>query len=202
MNGGFVGCNIVKHTLDKFKNKQVMRTFNFNFDINATDAVLKSRNIENIILVGKNVCHNRKNTLSGIWNDEKDILYKYHAKEDKRQHDMLACREGLIMLGLLDEKPYLEYKFVYPYNNGLKGEYDRVGKHIWQFAVQECFGCNRLEIICITKKTKVYKGMHQYKKPVGNHGIFVLSFRFFDSLSIIYTDTNHMRGDQNGRNRQ
>lgn len=35
---------------------------------------------------------------------------------------MLACREGLIILGLLDEKPYLEYKIVRPYNTGLKGK--------------------------------------------------------------------------------
>jgi len=60
MNGGFVGCNIVKNPLDKFKNKQVIRTFNFNCDVNAADSVLKSRNIENVILVGKNVCHSEK----------------------------------------------------------------------------------------------------------------------------------------------
>lgn len=121
MNGGFVGCNIVKHPLDKFEGKQVVRTFNFNCDVNATDSVLKSKNIENIILVGKNVCHDRKNTLLGIWNSEKTILNKYHSRDDKRQHDMLACREGLVLLGLLDEKPYLEYKIVHPYNTGLKG---------------------------------------------------------------------------------
>lgn len=121
MNGGFVGCNIMKNPLDKFKNKQVVRTFNFNCDIDATDIVLKSKNIENIILVGKNVCHDKRNTLTGIWSSERTILNKYHSKEDKRQHDMLACREGLILLGLLEEKSYLEYKFVYPYNTGLKG---------------------------------------------------------------------------------
>lgn len=121
MNGGFVGCNIMKYPLDKFKGKQVVRTFNFNCDINATDSVLKSRNIENIILVGKNVCHDSRNTLSGVWGSEKKILEKYHVREDKRQHDMLACREGLVLLGLLDEKPYLEYKIVRPCNTGLKG---------------------------------------------------------------------------------
>ena len=121
MNGGFVGSNIMKNPLQKFKDKQVVRTFNFNCDIHATDIVLKSKNIENIILVGKNVCHDKRNTLLGIWDCQKEILNKYHVKEDKRQHDMLACREGLILLGLLDEKPYLEYKFVRPYNTGLKG---------------------------------------------------------------------------------
>lgn len=121
MNGGFVGSNIVKEPLDKFKNKQVIRTFNFNCDVTATDSVLKSRNIENIILVGKNVCHSEKNTLLGVWNNEKRLLEKYHSKPIKRQHDMLACREGLIMLGMLDEEPYLNYKIVRPYNTGLKG---------------------------------------------------------------------------------
>lgn len=121
MNGGFVGCNIMKYPLSKFKDKQVVRTFNFNCDVNAADSVLKSKNIENIILVGKNVCHDKRNTLNGVWSKEKDILEKYYSKEDKRQHDMLACREGLILLGLLDEKSYLEYKMVHPYNTGLKG---------------------------------------------------------------------------------
>ncbi len=121
MNGGFVGCNIVKNPLDKFKNKQVIRTFNFNCDVNAADTVLKSRNIENVILVGKNVCHSEKNTLLGVWNDEKRLLEKYHSKPGKRQHDMLACREGLIMLGMLDEESYLGYKIVRPYNTGLNG---------------------------------------------------------------------------------
>lgn len=121
MNGGFVGCNIVKNPLDKFKDKQVIRTFNFNCDVNAADSVLKSRNIENVILVGKNVCHSEKNTLDGIWKREKSILKKYHSKPGKRQHDMLACREWLIMLGMLDEELYLNYKIVRPYNTGIKG---------------------------------------------------------------------------------
>lgn len=121
MNGGFVGSNIVKNPLDKFKNKQTIRTFNFNCDVTATDLVLRSKNIENVILVGKNVCHSEKNTLLGVWNNEKRLLEKYHSKPIKRQHDMLACREGLIMLGMLDEEPYLNYKIVRPYNTGLKG---------------------------------------------------------------------------------
>ena len=120
MNGGFVGSNIVKKPLDKFKDKQVIRTFNFNCDVNATDSVLKSKNIENVILVGKNVCHSEKNTLDDVWKGEKSILEKYHSKPGKRQHDMLACREGLIMLGMLDKKLYLNYKIVRPYNTGLK----------------------------------------------------------------------------------
>lgn len=121
MNGGFVGCNIVDHPLEKFKGKRTIRTFNFNSDVKAADAVLKSRNIGRIILVGKNVCHSEKNTLNGIWAKERELLEKYHSKPVKRQHDMLACREGLILIGLSQEKPYLKYNEVYPYNTGLKG---------------------------------------------------------------------------------
>lgn len=94
MNGGFVGSSIVKNPLDKFKDRQVIRTFNFNCDVNATDSVFKSKNIENVILVGKNVCHSEKNTLLGVWSNEKKLLEKYHSKSGKRQHDMLACREA------------------------------------------------------------------------------------------------------------
>lgn len=127
MNGGFVGCNIAKEPLEKFKNKQTMRTFNFNCDVLAADRVLKSKNIEKIILVGKNVCHDKRNTLNGVWQDEKELLEKYHAKPDKRQHDMLACREGLIMTGLVKEPSWLQYKHVYPYNTGLRGNMTQWG---------------------------------------------------------------------------
>lgn len=121
MNGGYVGSNIAEFQLKKFKGKQTVRTFNFNCDVDATDRVLKSPNIGQIMLIGKNVCHSEKNTLNGVWKGEKELLEKYHAKSDKRQHDMLACREGLIHIGLLGEDSYLRYKEVYPYNNGLKG---------------------------------------------------------------------------------
>ena len=130
MNGGFVGCNIVKDPLEKFKGKQVVRTFNFNCDVKATDSVLKSKNIGTVLLVGKNVCHSEKNTLNGIWAEEKELLEKYHSKPTKRQHDMLACREGLILIGLLAEQSYLKYKAVCPYNTGLKGNMTEWGSTI------------------------------------------------------------------------
>lgn len=130
MNGGFVGCNIMKNPLEKFKDKKTVRTFNFNCDVKATDSVLKSKNIRQIILVGKNVCHDKRNTLLGVWKGEKDILSKYHSRDDKRQHDMLACREGLIKLGLLDEEPYLNYETVYPYNTVLKGNMTEWGSSL------------------------------------------------------------------------
>lgn len=71
--------------------------------------------------MGKNVCHNKRNTLAGIWKQEKALLEKYGAKPTKLQHDMLACREGLIQTGLMAGEPYLDYQIVYPYNTGLKG---------------------------------------------------------------------------------
>lgn len=127
MNGGFVGDNIVKDPLEKFRGKRTMRTFNFNCDVAAADAVLRSRNVGTVLLVGKNVCHSERNTLEGVWKEEKALLEKYHVRPDKRQHDMLACREGLILLGLLQEESWLDYKIVRPYNTGLKGNMTQWG---------------------------------------------------------------------------
>jgi hypothetical protein len=121
MNGGFVGSNIVRNPLKKFKGKETVRTFNFNCDVEAADKVLRSQNIENIILVGKNVCHSEKNIMAGIWRDEAYLLNKYNVNETKRQHDMLACHEGLVFIGLLNEDFYCNYQMVKPYNTGLKG---------------------------------------------------------------------------------
>lgn len=67
--------------------------------MNAADAVLKAdeRHIGHIMFVGKNVCHDIKNAQSGIWNGDeyKELFSKYHVKEEKRLHDMLACHEGI-----------------------------------------------------------------------------------------------------------
>lgn len=128
MNGGFVGNNIrTDFTLPKFRNKKTVRTFNFNCNIYATDQVLKSENIEDILLVGKNVCHNRKNTLNGIWKEESDLLNKYHVRENKLMHDLLACHEGLIFLGMLIGESFLKYKILKPFNDGLDGTYTKWG---------------------------------------------------------------------------
>ena len=123
MNGGFVGNNIVKEPLKKFKDKTECRTFNFNCDVQSTDKVLKSKNIENIILVGKNVCHDKRNTPIGIWKDEKELFKKYNVNDTKLQHDMLACHEGLVELGLIEEEHFLDYQMLQPYNLGLNGSY-------------------------------------------------------------------------------
>lgn len=130
MNGGFVGNNLVKEPLDKFKNKKEYRTFNFNCDVSATDQVLKSPNIENIILIGKNVCHNRRNTPAGIWRAESELFKKYHVNDTKLQHDMLACHEGLVELGYIKEDSYLLYSEVEPYNTGLNGIHTLWGSKI------------------------------------------------------------------------
>lgn len=88
MNGGFVGTNIAAYELNKFKGKETVRTFNFNCDVNATDTVLKAdeRHIGHIMLVGKTVCHDIRNTQSGIWNGDKyrELFSKYHVKEEKK----------------------------------------------------------------------------------------------------------------------
>jgi hypothetical protein len=137
MNGGFVGCNIMAHPLKKFKGKETVRTFNFNCDVMAADHVLKSKNIDKVLLVGKNVCHSEKNTMSGIWRDEAYLLNKHGANETKRQHDLLACHEGLVYLGLINEQPYLTYQTVRPYNEGLAGNMTKWGSTLGQSQYRE-----------------------------------------------------------------
>lgn len=128
MNGGYVGPNIMEKPLDKFKSQQAVRTFNFNCDVTAADYVLKSRNIDEIILVGKNVCHHPRNTAEGIWKEERPLLEKYKERPKKLQHDMLACHEGIALAGIIPAmEPYLEYENVYPYNEGLRGNMTKWG---------------------------------------------------------------------------
>lgn len=123
MNGGFVGHSLSTHELPKFKNKETIRTFNFNNDVNATDSVLRSdaNHIEQIILIGKNVCHDKRNTRSGFWSDDKyqKIFDEYNVSDHKLQHDMLACHEGLALLN--NEPTFCQYDIVRPYNTGLNG---------------------------------------------------------------------------------
>lgn len=120
MNGGFVGDNVKKNfTIPKFRGKTAVRTFNFNCDVLATERVLSSNRVKEIILVGKNVCHNRKNTIKGIWKDEKDIFEGYDVSDTKLQHDMLACHEGLVKMGILDEKPFVRFERLCPFNTGV-----------------------------------------------------------------------------------
>jgi len=127
MNGGFVGSNIVKpgQELKKFKGKEAVRTFNFNCDVVATNQVLKSngKQIGHIVLVGKNVCHDARNTRTGIWKDSEyqEIFELYPVKDSKLQHDLLACHEGLAFLN--EAGKFCEYEVVRPYNTGLNGKF-------------------------------------------------------------------------------
>lgn len=61
-NGGFAGTNVVskENELKKFKNKISVRTYNFNLDVQSALDVLESKNIGNVYLVSKNVCHHEK----------------------------------------------------------------------------------------------------------------------------------------------
>jgi hypothetical protein len=134
MNGGFVGCNLVPedHVLEKFTGKVSIRTFNFNCDVKAADYVLSSPNIDKIVLVGKNVCHHPKNTAEGIWKTFKPMIEgEYRVRPGKLQHDMLACREGLVALGYIDEPALCIYRKVYPFNHGLKGNMTQWGSTIY-----------------------------------------------------------------------
>ena len=136
MNGGFVGDNIVqkKDRLKKFDGKNTIRTFNFNVDVISTDKILKTskEKIGKIILVGKNVCHSKKNTPVGIWNFEEfdNLFNKYYVRDEKCLHDMLMCHEGLCLLNLIEEESYCFFEEVYPYNEGLDGEKTKWGSKI------------------------------------------------------------------------
>lgn len=131
MNGGYVGSNIVPESnqLDKFKGKETVRTFNFNCDVKSTDYVLRSteKQISNIILVGKNVCHSRRNSEIDLWKDKKflDLFRLYQVKPGKCQHDMLACHEGISII--TGAETFCEYEKVKPYNEGLNGSYTKWG---------------------------------------------------------------------------
>jgi hypothetical protein len=128
INGGFVGNNIIpnKRALPKFKNHTTMRTYNFNIDVHATDYVLQSDNIERIILVGKNVCHDPQNTKNGIWSTE-SLLSDFNIKPNKRLHDLLMIIEGAIRLNLINSKPHCNFKTLYPFNTGLNGNMTQWG---------------------------------------------------------------------------
>ena len=151
MNGGFVGSNIVpqEFQLDKFRNKLAVRTFNFNIDIDATVAVLKApeNSIKRIVLVGKNVCHSERNTEKDLWNDKNSLALfrKYHVRDGKRQHDMLACHEGLALLGLggVDDT-FCEYQDVYPFNQGLEGSMTRWGSGLEKTEYRKVYAATSL----------------------------------------------------------
>ncbi len=97
-NGGFAGFNVVdpQYVLEKFANKTEVRTYNFNLDIDAALNVLDSDRINQILLVSKNVCHHKNNTIDNIHKDE--FLKKYNLSVIKKLHDLLMVKEGLAFL--------------------------------------------------------------------------------------------------------
>lgn len=116
VNGGFVGANIVPpdKQLQKFKNKNQVRTYNLNLDVDAAKYILTSNSlIKNIVMVSKNVCHSDKNTISDMHACDKPwIDNSYGIFETKRLHDLLMVKEGInIILGNI---------------NSLKLKYERV----------------------------------------------------------------------------
>lgn len=137
IQGGFVGSNITSpdQTLPKFRNKTFMRTYNLNLDAVSSDAVLKSDKISHIFLIGKNICHDQKNTREGIWKDDTlDSLFEdYNVSSHKRLHDLLACYEALSILTKdnilsINCQPHLTYQSLYPVTeDGLQGIYTKWG---------------------------------------------------------------------------
>lgn len=122
MNGGFVGNNIIvaKEQLPKFKYKEFVRTYNFNMDIESTKKVLSmpENKLGEIILVGKHLCHDEKNTIKGLWSSKffKELQEEYKFNSDKRLHDVLACHEGLSLLNIIPDGTYCDYMKLYPMN--------------------------------------------------------------------------------------
>lgn len=137
IQGGFVGSNIIPsdQALPKFRKKTYMRTYNLNLDAVSSDTVLKSDKISHIFLIGKNICHDQKNTLEGIWkNDTLNSLFEdYNIQSHKRLHDLLACHEALSILTKdnilsVNHQPHLTYQPLYPVTeDGLQGIYTKWG---------------------------------------------------------------------------
>lgn len=129
MNAGFAGSNVVpkEKALRKFRNATTARTYNFDLDAEATDAVLSSDSIDHAMLVGKNVCHSPLNTTAGIWRDSMGFLGEFDLSPKKRLHDLLAVCEGLVALGISDAPPSCEYRMLHPFHDGLHGKMTRWG---------------------------------------------------------------------------
>lgn len=128
-NGGFVGANIIpeEKQLKKFKGKTYVRTFNFCLDVDSALNVLNSKNVNKILLVGKNVCHDERNTISGIWKE--DWIKEYINDDKKRLHDLLAYYEGL---GFINgkESQLLNYEQVKPVVKELAGNMTMFGSFL------------------------------------------------------------------------
>lgn len=137
IQGGFVGSNIIPsdQALPKFRKKTYMRTYNLNLDAVSSDAVLKSDKTSHIFLIGKNICHDQKNTREDIWKDDTlhSLFEDYDVQPHKRLHDLLACHEALSILTKdnilsVNCQPHLTYQSLYPVTeDGLQGIYTKWG---------------------------------------------------------------------------
>ena len=143
MNGGFVGSNYIPQMeqLPKFHGKELVRTYNFNLDIDSTKAVLSTSKdkIDEIILVGKHLCHNEKNTIKDLWNSKffEELQKEYKFDSGKRLHDVLACHEGLSLLNIIPDKSYCEYDSLRPINiddkwGSIRGTYNKENVSIFR----------------------------------------------------------------------
>jgi len=87
MQGGFLPCS-----MEKFKGKESMPTFNLNGDRNAGTTFL-SHSIPERRMVGKNVCHGiilKKNIFTSGLNKELASIY-LNGHSEKKMHDPLAA---------------------------------------------------------------------------------------------------------------
>lgn len=135
-NGGFVGSNIVpKHDqLKKFANKGFVRTYNFNLDVNSVCEIIKSDNYEKMLLIGKNVCHNSRNTYENLWQNNivvKKYVDNHNLRINKLLHDLLMCKVGIdfIEFGSSDLLTFLNIE---PVNQGLNGNMTKWGSEVSQ----------------------------------------------------------------------
>lgn len=102
--GGFVGCNIMPEdkTLDKFKGKETVPTYNLNGKPEASKRLLQDLRFDSVYMVGKNVCHGFFLTYEEVkkyygvnngLNVMIDGLKSYCEKHEdgKAMHDILAA---------------------------------------------------------------------------------------------------------------
>ncbi len=97
IQGGYAGPSLVgeENVLKKFRRREQVPTWNLNLDLEATDAVIASKNVS-AHFISKNVCH-------GAWVDKKDIsssdtffnrvlndYFENSKYNDKCMHDLLA----------------------------------------------------------------------------------------------------------------
>lgn len=97
VQGGYAGSSIVgeENTLKKFRKRESVPTWNLNLDLESTDFVLSSNNV-NCHFVSKNVCHSSFVSVSDLSEANSffnNVLINYFEKNkfnDKCMHDLVA----------------------------------------------------------------------------------------------------------------